>query len=376
MRKITMVDLNTQYLKIKTEIDNAIHNVIDSSSFVKSPVVKEFENELAGYLKAAHVIACGNCTDALQISLMALDLKPGDEVITPVFTFISTAEVISLLGLKPVPADVDPNTFNINPAALESAITDKTKAVIPVHLFGQCADMQNIIDITSKYNIHIIEDAAQAMGCEYYFKNNEKLKAGTIGEVGCTSFFPSKNLACFGDGGAVITNNDVLAERIRTIANHGMKVRYYYDVVGVNSRLDAIQAAILSVKLKYLEKYNLSRQKAADFYDSAFKDVHNIVIPLRTDYSNHIFHQYTLRIKEVNRNELKEYLNSKGIPSMIYYPVPIHMQKAFAFLGYKKGDFPVAEELSRTVLSLPMHTELDEEQLNYITQSVIDFVNK
>jgi UDP-2-acetamido-2-deoxy-ribo-hexuluronate aminotransferase len=371
-----MVDLNTQYLKIKTEIDNAIHNVIDSSSFVKSPVVKEFENELAGYLKAAHVIACGNCTDALQISLMALDLKPGDEVITPVFTFISTAEVISLLGLKPVPADVDPNTFNINPAALESAITDKTKAVIPVHLFGQCADMQNIIDITSKYNIHIIEDAAQAMGCEYYFKNNEKLKAGTIGEVGCTSFFPSKNLACFGDGGAVITNNDVLAERIRTIANHGMKVRYYYDVVGVNSRLDAIQAAILSVKLKYLEKYNLSRQKAADFYDSAFKDVHNIVIPLRTDYSNHIFHQYTLRIKEVNRNELKEYLNSKGIPSMIYYPVPIHMQKAFAFLGYKKGDFPVAEELSRTVLSLPMHTELDEEQLNYITQSVIDFVNK
>jgi UDP-2-acetamido-2-deoxy-ribo-hexuluronate aminotransferase len=371
-----MVDLNAQYLKIKTEIDNAIQNVIDSSSFVKSPVVKKFENELAAYLKAAHVIACGNGTDALQISLMALDLKPGDEVITPVFTFISTAEVISLLGLKPVPADVDPNTFNLDPVALESAITDKTKAVIPVHLFGQCADMQNIIDITSKYKIYIIEDAAQAMGCEYYFKNNETLKAGTIGEIGCASFFPSKNLACFGDGGAIITNNDELAERTRTIANHGMKVRYYYDMVGVNSRLDAIQASLLSVKLKYLDKYNLSRQKAADFYDKAFKDVPNINIPLRTGYSNHIFHQYTLRVKNANRDELKEYLQLKGIPSMIYYPVPIHLQKAFAFLGYKKGDFPVAEELSRTVLSLPMHTELDEEQLNYITQSVIDFVNK
>jgi UDP-2-acetamido-2-deoxy-ribo-hexuluronate aminotransferase len=376
MRKITMVDLNAQYLKIKTEIDNAIQNVIDSASFVKSPVITEFEDELAGYLKADHVIACGNGTDALQVSLMALDLKPGDEVITPVFTFISTAEVISLLGLKPVPADVDPNTFNIDPAALESAITDKTKAVIPVHLFGQCADMQKIIDITSKYNIYIIEDAAQAMGCDYYFKNNETLKASTIGHLGCTSFFPSKNLACFGDGGAVITNNDVLAERIRTIANHGMKVKYYYDMVGVNSRLDAIQAAILSVKLNYLDKYNMARQKAADFYDNAFKSVPNIIIPLRAVYSNHIFHQYTLRIKDINRDELKEYLHSKGIPSMIYYPVPIHLQKAFAFLGFKKGDFPFAEELSRTVLSLPMHTELDEEQMNYITQSVIDFVSK
>ncbi len=371
-----MVDLRSQYLEIKTEIDNAIQNVIDSSSFVKSPVVKEFEIQLARYLKARNVIACGNCTDALQISLMALDLKPGEEIITPVFTFISTAEVISLLGFKPVPADVNPDTFNIDINDLEDVITDKTRAVIPVHLFGQCADMQKITDITSEKNIYIVEDAAQAMGCEYYFKNNEKLKAGTIGNLGCTSFFPSKNLACFGDGGAVITNDDELAEKVRIIANHGMKVRYYYDMVGVNSRLDAIQAAILSVKLKYLDKYNLARQKAADFYDSAFKDVPDIIIPFRTGYSNHIFHQYTLRIKNAQRDELQKYLQLKGIPSMIYYPVPLHLQKAFAFLGYKEGDFPVAEELCKTVLSLPMHTELDEEQLNYITQTVIDFFNK
>ncbi len=371
-----MVDLRSQYLEIKTEIDNAIQNVIDSSSFVKSPVVKEFEIQLARYLKARNVIACGNCTDALQISLMALDLKPGEEIITPVFTFISTAEVISLLGFKPVPADVNPDTFNIDINDLEDVITDKTRAVIPVHLFGQCADMQKIIDITSQKNIHVVEDAAQAMGCEYYFKNNEKLKAGTIGNLGCTSFFPSKNLACFGDGGAVITNDDELAEKVRIIANHGMKVRYYYDMVGVNSRLDAIQAAILSVKLKYLDKYNLARQKAADFYDSAFKDVSDIIIPFRTGYSSHIFHQYTLRIKNAQRDELQKYLQLKGIPSMIYYPVPLHLQKAFAFLGYKEGDFPVAEELCKTVLSLPMHTELDEEQLNYITRTVIDFFNK
>jgi dTDP-4-amino-4,6-dideoxygalactose transaminase len=376
MRKIAMVDLHTQYLKIKTEIDNAIQNVIDSASFVKSPVVTEFETRLARYLKARHVIACGNCTDALQISLMALDLNPGDEIITPVFTFISTAEVISLFGFRPVPADVNPDTFNIDTNDLASIITDKTKAVIPVHLFGQCADMQKITDITSVKNIHVVEDAAQATGCEYYFKNNEKLKAGTIGNLGCTSFFPSKNLACFGDGGAVITNDDELAEKVRTIANHGMKVKYYYDMVGVNSRLDAIQAAILSVKLKYLDKYNLARQKAADFYNNAFKDVPNIIIPFRASYSNHIFHQYTLRIKNKDRDELQRYLQSKGIPSAIYYPVPLHLQKAFAFLGYKEGDFPVAEELSKTVLSLPMHTELDEEQLNYITQIVIDFFNK
>lgn len=376
MRKIRMVDLNTQYLKIKNEIDTAIHNVIDSAYFVKSPVIKEFEDELARYLKASNVIACGNGTDALQVSLMALDLKPGDEVITPVFTFIATAEVISLLGYKPVAADVDPNTFNIYPDTLESIITDKTKAIIPVHLFGQCADMQKIMDITTKYNICIIEDAAQAMGCELHTKDNKTLKAGTIGQIGCTSFFPSKNLACFGDGGAVITGNDELAEKIRTIANHGMRVKYHYDMVGVNSRLDAIQAAILSVKLKYLDKYNSARQKAADLYDNAFNNIPDIIRPFRAGYSNHVFHQYTIRIKNAGRDALKDYLQSKGIPSMVYYPVPLHLQKAFAFLGYKKGDFPFAEELCKTVLSLPMHTEMDEEQIEYIARSVIDFVNK
>ncbi|UCH14861.1 MAG: DegT/DnrJ/EryC1/StrS family aminotransferase [Bacteroidales bacterium] len=375
MRKIRMVDLNTQYLNIKNEIDTAIQDVIDSAYFVKSPVIKEFEEELARYLNASNVIACGNGTDALQISLMALDLKPGDEVITPVFTFISTVEVISLLGYKPVAADVDPDTFNINPDTLESIITDNTKAIIPVHLFGQCADMQKIMDIANKYNISIIEDAAQAMGSEFY-KNNKPLKAGTIGHIGCTSFFPSKNLACFGDGGAVITGNNELGERIRTIANHGMKVRYHYDMVGVNSRLDAIQAAILRVKLKHLDKYNSARQKAADLYDNAFRNIPGIIIPFRAAYSSHVFHQYTIRLKNNSRDALKDYLQSKNIPSMIYYPVPLHLQKAFAFLGYKKGDFPFAEQLSKTVLSLPMHTEMDEEQIEYIASSVIEFVNK
>lgn len=371
-----MVDLNTQYLKIKDEIDSAIQNVIDSSAFVKSPVVSKFESELSAYLKAPHIISCGNGTDALQISLMALGLKPGDEIITPVFTFISTVEVICLLGLKPVLTDVDPYTFNIDPDSLESVITDKTKAIIPVHLFGQCADMHKITEIASLHNIWIIEDAAQAMGCDFYAKNNKTLKAGTIGHIGCTSFFPSKNLACFGDGGAVISKNDELAEKIRTIANHGMQVKYYYDYVGVNSRLDAIQAAILSVKLKYLDKYNQARKRAAKVYDKQFKKNSNIIIPFRAGYSDHIFHQYTLRIKNKKRNELKNYLQSKGIPSMIYYPVPLHLQKAFAFLGYKKGDFPVSEKLCETVISLPMHTELDEVQTGYISQSVIDFVNK
>ena len=376
MRKIRMADLNAQYLNIKNEIDSAIQDVINSSLFVKSPVVRKFENALSEYLEANHVIACGNGTDALQISLMALDLKAGDEVITPDFTFIATIEVISLLGLKPVIVDVDPGTFNIDPKAIESAVTKKTKAVIPVHLFGQCADMDSIADIASKYNIFIIEDAAQAMGCEYISVNNKTQKAGTIGHLGCASFFPSKTLACYGDGGAVISNDAELAEKISIIANHGMKVKYYHDIVGVNSRLDGIQAAILNVKLKYLDKYNLSRQMAAEFYDNAFRDVPDIIIPFRAEKSNHIFHQYTIRLKNADRDELKAYLGSKEIPSMVYYPVPLHLQKAFASLGYKEGDFPVTEELCKAVISLPMHTELDEDQLKYITRSVIDFVNK
>jgi UDP-2-acetamido-2-deoxy-ribo-hexuluronate aminotransferase len=376
MREIRMVDLNNQYLKIKDEIDSAIQNVIDSAAFVKSPVVNKFESDLSAYLGAPHVISCGNGTDALQISLMALDLNPGDEIITPVFTFISTVEVICLLGLKPVLTDVDPLTFNIDADALQSVITDKTKAIIPVHLFGQCADMHKITKIASAGNIRIIEDAAQAMGCEFYTKSNETLKAGTIGHIGCTSFFPSKNLACFGDGGAVISKNDELAKKIRTIANHGMQVKYYYDYIGVNSRLDAIQAAILSVKLKYLDNYNLARRKAAEFYDNAFMNIPDITVPFQSVYSNHIFHQYTLRIKNNKRNDLKTHLHSKGIPSIIYYPVPLHLQKAFAFLGYERGDFPVSEEICETVISLPMHTELDEEQQGYISRSVIDFFKK
>lgn len=376
MEKIRMVDLNTQYLKIKDEIDSAMQDVLNSSSFVKSPVIRKFENNLSEYLGAGHVIACGNGTDALQISLMSLDLKPGDEVITPDFTFIATIEVITLLGLKPVIVDVDPHTYNISPKAIESAITEKTKAIIPVHLFGQCADMDKITDIASKNNIYIIEDAAQAMGCEFYSNDSKTRKAGTIGHLGCTSFFPSKTLACYGDGGAIITNDDELAEKTRTISNHGMNVKYYHDIVGVNSRLDGIQAAILNVKLKYLKKYNLARQKAAEFYDNELKNISGIIIPFRSEKSNHIFHQYTLRLKDINRDELKNYLASKEIPSMIYYPVPLHLQKAFTNLGYKDGDFPVTEELCKTVISLPMHTELSDNQMKYITQSVIDFFNK
>lgn len=371
-----MVDLKSQYLKIKQEIDSAIQNVIDSASFVKSPVVSRFESALSDYLGAANVIACGNGTEALQISLMALNLNPGDEIITPVFTFIATVEVICLLGLKPVLIDVDPDTFNIDTEALEALITDRTKAIIPVHLFGQCANMNRITEIASAANITIIEDTAQAMGCNFYMKDNKTLKAGTIGHIGCTSFFPSKNLACFGDGGAVITRDDVLAKKIRTIANHGMQVKYHYDYVGVNSRLDSIQAAILSVKLKYLDSYNMARQKAAGFYDNAFRDSPAIHIPFRAPHSDHIFHQYTLKIQNGKRDELKEYLHSKGIPSMIYYPVPLHLQKAFEFLGHKKGDFPASEEICEKVISLPMHTELDEEQIKYISRTVIDFVNK
>jgi UDP-2-acetamido-2-deoxy-ribo-hexuluronate aminotransferase len=376
MKEIRMVDLKSQYLKIKHEIDGAIQNVIDSASFVKSPVITRFESDLSDYLGAPYVIACGNGTDALQISLMALDLSPGDEIITPAFTFISTVEVICLLGLKPVLIDVDPGTFNIDTDALEALITDRTKAIIPVHLFGQCADMNRITKIASAANIRIIEDAAQAMGCDFHLKNNKTARAGTIGHIGCTSFFPSKNLACFGDGGAVITRDDALAKKIRTIANHGMQVKYHYDYIGVNSRLDSVQAAILSVKLKYLDSYNRARQKAAGFYDNAFADLPAIEVPHRAPYSEHIFHQYTLKLKNGKRDGLKEYLHSKGIPSMIYYPLPLHLQKAFAFLGHKKGDFPVSEDICEKVLSLPMHTELDEEQIQYIGRTVTDFVNK
>lgn len=371
-----MVDLSTQYKKIKSEIDSAIHNVLDSTSFIKGPEVKKFEEELATYLKVKHVIGCANGTDALQIAMMALNLKPGDEVITASFTYVATAEAIALLKLSPVLVDVYPDTFTIDVEAVEKAITPKTKAIVPVHLFGQAADMEPLMNLAKKHNLFIIEDVAQAIGCDYTFSNGKKVKTGTIGDIGCTSFFPSKNLGCYGDGGALFTNDDTLAEKIKMIANHGQSVQYYHDEIGVNSRLDSIQAAILRIKLKQLDAYAEARNQAAMFYDRAFAKHPNITIPARFPKSNHVFHQYTLKIEGASRDELRNYLQSKNIPAMIYYPVPLHMQKAYSSNRYKSGDFPVTEQLCKSVISLPMHTELNEEQLSTITQSVLSFFNK
>ena len=376
MKEIRMVDLKSQYEKIKDEVDDAIHNVIDSTAFINGPAVKNFQNDLEKYLDVKHVIPCGNGTDALQVSMMALGLKPGDEVITSSFTFIATVEVIALLGLTPVLVDVKPDTYNIDPKAIESAITTKTKAIVPVHLFGQCADMEAILKIAEKYNLFIIEDACQAIGADYIFKNRTKKKAGTIGNIGCTSFFPSKNLGAYGDGGAIFTNNDDLAKKIKSIVNHGMTVRYYHNYVGVNSRLDSIQAAILDVKLKHLDEYCADRNRAATYYDKAFANNPKLKIPARSSHSTHVFHQYTLVTKNIDRQKLIEHLKSKNIPAMIYYPVPLHIQKAYVDPRYKKGDFPVTEALCKSVISLPMNTELDNEQLKYITDSVLEFVNK
>jgi len=374
MKEIRMVDLKSQYQKIKQEIDASIADVIDNTEFINGSQVKKFQQQLENYLGAKHVIPCANGTDALQVALMSLALKPGDEVITSDFTFIATLEVIALLGLKPVIVDVDPRTFNISTEGIKKAITSKTKAIIPVHLFGQCADMDALLNISREYNIPIVEDCAQATGALYNFSLNQKVYAGTMGDIGCTSFFPSKNLGCFGDGGALITNNDELAQICRSIANHGMKVRYYHDNIGVNSRLDSLQAAILGIKLKYLNEYNKARQRAADYYDRAFAQSNKIKIPARNPKSTHIFHQYTLVVNGIDRNELKNYLQTKGIPSMVYYPVPLHLQNAYMYLSYKEGDFPITEQLCKSVISLPMHTELDDEQLNYITHADLEFV--
>ncbi len=376
MRKINMVDLKSQYEKIKGEIDTAIHEVIDSTAFINGPAVHQFQKDLESYLGVKHVIPCGNGTDALQVSMMALGLQPGDEVITTSFTFIATAEVIALLGLTPIVVDVDPETFNIDPAAVERAITPKTKAVVPVHLFGQCADMEAILALAKKHNLYVIEDACQAIGADYIFKDGSKKKAGTIGDMGCTSFFPSKNLGGYGDGGAIFTNDDDLAKQLRVVVNHGMTVRYYHDYVGVNSRLDSIQAAILKVKLQYLDQYAAARNYAASYYDKAFANNPKIKTPVRFAKSTHVFHQYTLVTEGVDRAGLIEYLGSKGIPAMIYYPVPLNMQKAYLNPRYKEGDFPAAEHLCKHVVSLPMHTELDEEQLAYITSSVLEYINR
>ncbi len=373
MNEIRMVDLKSQYQKIKNEIDLSISNVIDNTEFISGPQVKAFQQQLEDYLKVKHVIPVANGTDALQIALMALGLKQGDEVITSNFTFIATLEVIALLGLKPVIVDVDPQTFNISIEGIKKAITPKTKAIIPVHIFGQCSDMENIMNIARASNLFVVEDCAQATGAVYKFSDGRSSFAGTIGDLGTTSFFPSKNLGCFGDGGAILTNNDNLAQMCRSIANHGMKVRYYHDHVGVNSRLDSIQAAILSVKLKHLNEYNEARQKAASYYDQAFAGQAKIRIPARNPKSSHIFHQYTLVLSGVDREELKKYLQNKGIPAMIYYPVPLHLQNAYQYLGYKEGDFPITEQLCKSVISLPMHTELNDEQLNYITSSFFEF---
>ena len=375
-RKIQMVDLKSQYEKIKTEVDSAIQNVINNTAFINGPEVKEFQKELETYLGVKHVIPCANGTDALQIAMMALDLKPGDEVITADFTYVATAEVIGLLGLKPVLVDVIPDTFDIDVKAIEKAITPKTKAIVPVHLFGQCANMEAIMTLAKKHNLYVIEDTAQAIGAEYIYADGTKKKAGAIGTVGCTSFFPSKNLGCYGDGGAIFTNDDALAAKIRIIANHGQTAQYIHDLIGVNSRLDSIQAAILRIKLRQLDNYCAARNKVASYYDMAFANNPKLKTPVRAAYSNHVFHQYTLQLSGVDRNALREFLAARDIPAMIYYPIPLHLQKAYLDDRYKSGDFPVTENLCASVVSLPMHTELDEETLKYITDSVLEFVNK
>lgn len=369
-----MVDLKSQYLKIKNEIDEGIQKVIDTTSFIKGPAVQEFQLGLEKYLNVRHVIPCGNGTDALQIAMMALDLKPGDEVITASFTYVATAEVIALLGLKPVLVDVDRDSFLIRPDEIEAAITPKTRAIVPIHLFGQCADMEAILEIAKKHNLYVIEDTAQAMGAEFTFSDGTVKKAGCMGDIGCTSFFPSKNLGCYGDGGAMYTDDEILAKKLRMIANHGQSIQYHHDIIGVNSRLDAIQAAILNAKLPYLDTYNGSRQKAALFYDKAFSSCKKVKTPIRVSNSTHVFHQYTLQLAEdVDRNKLRQYLTEKGIPSMVYYPVPLHRQKAYMDEFNKDEKFPISNYLSGCVLSLPMHTELSENQLNYIAETILSF---
>jgi len=375
MRKIQMVDLVSQYEKIREEVDAAMLNVVRSSAYIRGSEVKGFEEELATYLGVQHVISCGNGTDALQIALMALGLERGDEIITTSFTFIATVEVISLLGLTPVMVDVEPGTFNIDPGKIEDAITDRTRAILPVHLYGQCADMGKIMEIAKNHGLPVIEDTAQAISADYTFEDGTTKKAGTIGNIGCTSFFPSKNLGCFGDGGALFTDDESLAEQMRIIANHGMKVRYYHEVIGVNSRLDNLQAAVLRIKLRRLDEYKAARNAVAAHYDNAFAELSQIETPERNPNSTHAFHQYTLKCNGIDRDELKEHLASKEIPSMIYYPVALHQQKAFEVAGLEHKSLPVTETLCNQVISLPIHTEMDEEQLGLISGGVLDFTN-
>lgn len=374
MKKIQMVDLQSQYYKIKSDVDNAVLNVLDSAAFINGPEVKSFQTELETYLDVKHVIPCANGTDALQIALMALDLQEGDEVITADFTFAATVEVIHLLKLKSVLVDVDYETFTMDVEKLKAAITPKTKAIIPVHLFGQCANMEEILKVAKQHNLTVIEDNAQAIGADFTFSDGTVKKSGTMGILGTTSFFPSKNLGCYGDGGAIFTNDDELAHKIRGIVNHGMYERYYHDEVGVNSRLDSIQATVLRKKLPLLDTYNEARRKAADYYDEAFAGNPNILTPKRAENSTHVFHQYTLRILNGKRNELQQFLAEKEIPAMIYYPVALRKQKAY-FQESDDKDFANTDRLLNEVISLPMHTELDEEQLKYITDAVLEFMS-
>ncbi|NQW36833.1 MAG: DegT/DnrJ/EryC1/StrS family aminotransferase [Flavobacteriales bacterium] len=376
MKKLQMVDLQSQYQKIKPEIDVAIQEVLESSAYINGPSVKAFQTNLEKYLGVKHVIPCANGTDALQIAMMGLGLEQGDEVITADFTFAATVEVIALLKLTPVLVDVEAATFNMDIDALKKAITPKTKAIVPVHLFGQCANMDAVLEVAKAHNLYVIEDTAQAIGADYTFADGTVKKAGTMGDVGTTSFFPSKNLGCYGDGGAIFTNDDALAHKLVGIVNHGMYTRYYHDEVGVNSRLDSIQAAILNVKLPNLDAYCDARYKAAMYYNEAFKDYKNIETPVISDFSTHVFHQYTLKIHNVDRNALHQYLLDQGIPCAIYYPVPLHLQKAYADERYSEADFKVTNQLINQVLSLPMHTEFDEEQLAFITNKIIEFVTK
>jgi UDP-2-acetamido-2-deoxy-ribo-hexuluronate aminotransferase len=375
MRSIQMVDLKQQYQKIKSEIDAAVLGVVESTAFINGPQVQSFASKLAAYNGAKHVIPCANGTDALQIAMMALGLQPGDEVITPSFTYIATTEVIALLKLIPVFVDVDPQTFCIDTTALQKAITPKTRAIVPVHLFGQSANMEEIMKIAAANNLYVIEDNAQAIGCDYYFSDGRTKKTGSVGTIGTTSFFPSKNLGGFGDGGAIMTNDDSLAAQLKMVANHGQSKRYYHDIVGCNSRLDTIQAAVLEVKLKYLDDYIRARRAAAEFYDAAFGSHPKITIPYRASYSRHVFHQYTLLLEGVDRNKLQEYLAEHNIPAMIYYPVPAHRQKMFAYFNSSQTELPVTDWLTERVISLPMHTEMDEEQLHFITTKVLEFIN-
>tara|TARA_R110001583_G_scaffold58103_1_gene173452 strand:+ start:24304 stop:25458 length:1155 start_codon:yes stop_codon:yes gene_type:complete len=370
MMQIRMVDLKGQYEKIKSEVDAGIQNVIDTTAFINGPKVSEFAKNLATYNGVANVVPCANGTDALQIALMALGLKAGDEVIVPVHTYVATAEVISLLGLEPVFVDCLDDLYTIDDSKIEECIGDKTKAIVPVHLYGQCADMEAIIAIAKKHDLKIVEDTAQAIGADYTFSDGRKMKAGTMGDIGTTSFFPSKNLGCYGDGGAMFISDDDLASKAKMITNHGQSVKYHHDVIGCNSRLDTLQAAVLDVKLKHLDDYSAARNFAASHYDNILADIEGIRIPKRADYSTHVFHQYTLRVADGKRDLLKAELDNRGIPSMIYYPIPLHFQKGYASESYGKGSFPVAEMLSEEVLSLPIHTEMTQDELNYITDAV------